>query len=125
MYSFKNLALLVGALLPFAAAAPTQFNSRAAQAIPNKFIVTLKEDIASSEKESHLAWVSEVHARSLGRRDLAGVEKTYNISSFQGYAGTFDEATIEEIKASPEVSWTVLDQGFSFFFFWQWRLNEE
>lgn len=103
MYSFKNFAILVGALLPFAAAAPAPITPRAAQAIPNKFIVTLKEDIASSEKESHLAWVGEVHARSLGRRDLAGVEKTYNISTFQGYAGTFDEATIEEIKASPEV----------------------
>ncbi|KAJ4420345.1 hypothetical protein N0V82_004444 [Gnomoniopsis sp. IMI 355080] len=115
MYCFKNLALFVGALLPFAAAAPTQVNARAAQTIPNKFIVTLKEDIASTEKESHLAWVSEVHARSLGRRDLAGVEKTYNISSFQGYAGTFDEATIEEIKASPEVAAVEQDQVWSLY----------
>lgn len=103
MPALKNLALLVGAVLPFAAAAPTTFKPRAVETIPNKFIVTLKEDIAASEKESHLSWVSKVHARSLGRRDLAGVEKTYNISTFQGYAGTFDDATIEEIKASPEV----------------------
>lgn len=104
MQGFKNFALLAGALLPFASAAPTPVNARASEPIPNKFIVTLKEGIASTDRESHLAWVSDVHAQSLGRRQLAGVEKTYNISTFQGYAGSFDEATIEEIKASPEVS---------------------
>lgn len=114
MHSLKNFALFVGAILPFVSAAPTHVNPRASEPIPNKFIVTLKEGIASSEKESHLTWVNDVHARSLARRQLAGVEKTYNISTFQGYAGSFDEATIEQIKSSPEVSQETYKQPFLF-----------
>lgn len=102
MHSFKNLALFVSTLLPFVSASPV-VKPRAADPIPNKYIVTLKEDVAAADVQSHLNWVGEVHARSLGRRQLPGVEKTYNISTFQGYAGAFDDATIAEIEASPEV----------------------
>lgn len=104
MPGFKKLALLVGSLLPLALASPVDVvKQRAADPIPNKYIITLKEAVAPAEIESHLAWVGEVHARSLSRRQLPGVEKTYNISTFQGYAGSFDEATISEIESSPEV----------------------
>lgn len=100
MYGLKKLALVAGALLPFVNAAPVASQPQA-RAIPNKYIVTLKE---SADVESHLAWAKDVHARSLGRRDLSGVEKTFNISDFNGYSGSFDDATIEEIKASDAVS---------------------
>ncbi|CAN8097636.1 unnamed protein product [Discula destructiva] len=113
MHGFKKLALLVATLLPFASAAPV--SSRAAEVIPNKFIVTLKQDIASGAREAHLSWVNEVHARSLGRRQLAGVEKTYSIADFQAYAGSFDAATIEEIKASPEVAAVEEDKVWSLY----------
>lgn len=103
MHGFKKLALFVSTLLPLASASP-MVKPRASDPIPNKYIVTLKEDVAPTDVESHLTWVNEVHARSLARRQLPGVEKTYNISSFQGYAGAFDDATISEIEASPEVS---------------------
>lgn len=100
MYGLKKLALVAGALLPFVNAAPVASQPQA-RAIPNKYIVTLKE---TADVESHLAWAKDIHARSLGRRDLSGVEKTFNISDFNGYSGSFDDATIEEIKASDAVS---------------------
>lgn len=100
MYGLKKLALVAGALLPFVNAAPVASQPQA-RAIPNKYIVTLKE---AADVESHLGWVKDVHARSLGRRDLSGVEKTFNISDFNGYSGSFDDATIEEIKANDAVS---------------------
>ncbi|KAF6808807.1 alkaline proteinase [Colletotrichum sojae] len=100
MTNFRRLALAVGALLPAILAAPTKRADEPA-AVPGKFIVTLKEDAAV---ESHLNWVADVHKRSLGKRDTAGVETKFNISNWNAYAGEFDEATLEEIKASPEVA---------------------
>ncbi|KAI3390566.1 hypothetical protein diail_9190 [Diaporthe ilicicola] len=111
MYGLKKLALVAGALLPFANAAPVA-SSHQARAIPNKYIVTLKE---TADVESHLGWVKDVHARSLGRRDLSGVEKTFNISDFNGYSGAFDDATIEEIKASDAVAAVEADQIWSLY----------
>lgn len=101
MYGLMRLALLVGTLLPFASTAPVV--GRALDTIPGKFIVTLKDDVAPADVESHLLWVSGIQSRDLNRREPAGIEKTYNISSFKGYAGSFDDATIQEIEASPEV----------------------
>lgn len=101
MHGFKKFALLVSPLLQFASAAPVTTST--SEFVPNKYIVTLKENVAASKRDAHLSWVNNVHARSLGRRQLPGVEQTYSINTFQGYAGSFDEATIEEIKASPEV----------------------
>lgn len=111
MYGLKKLALVAGALLPFVNAAPVA-NPVQARAIPGKYIVTLKE---TADVESHLGWVKDVHARSLGRRDLAGVEKTFNISDFNGYSGAFDDATIEEIKANDAVAAVEADQIWSLY----------
>ncbi|KAK7697338.1 hypothetical protein SLS64_013636 [Diaporthe eres] len=111
MYGLKKLALIAGALLPFVNAAPVA-NPVQARAIPGKYIVTLKE---TADVESHLGWVKDVHARSLGRRDLAGVEKTFNISDFNGYSGAFDDATIEEIKANDAVAAVEADQIWSLY----------
>lgn len=95
MVGIKSFASLFLAAL--GAAAPT--------ASGGKYIVTLKEGTAASAVQSHIQWVEGVHARSIGRRDqnLAGLEKTYEIGSFNGYAGNFDAATIEEIRNNPEV----------------------
>lgn len=108
MNSFRNVALALAAALPLINAAPAPaepvIHTRQATPIPGKYIVTLNPGAAVSELESHLAWVSDVHARSLARRDETGVEKTYNFSDFSGYSGNFDDATIEEIKLNPDVS---------------------
>ncbi|KXH69271.1 subtilase [Colletotrichum salicis] len=104
MASLRRLALAVGALLPAVLAAPAAVNRRAEPAAaPGKYIVTLKESAAASV-ESHLNWVADVHKRSLSKRDTVGVENTFNISNWNAYSGEFDEATIEEIKASADVA---------------------
>lgn len=102
MVGFKNFALLAAALLPnvFAAPVKTADEGITAQSIADKYIVTLKP---TTDLESHISWVSDIHARSLNARSLSGVKQRYSIKNFQAYAGAFDSSTIEEIKNSPEV----------------------
>ncbi|PVI02724.1 subtilisin-like protein [Periconia macrospinosa] len=96
-----NIALLFGALLPAALSAPAHAPiTKREDIIEGKYIVTLKPTLDSVE--SHLTWVNEVHKRSLLKR-TAGVEKKYDIDTWKGYAGEFDEATVAAIKASPDV----------------------
>jgi hypothetical protein len=85
-----------------ASAAPTQTQQKR-EVIEGKYIITLKDSASTSDVESHLGWVQSVHARSLGKRQTAGVEKTYNIDTWNAYAGEFDEETIAEIEASADV----------------------
>lgn len=108
MRGFQKLALFVSALLPFASGLPQAIKTPIAdpepsEVIPNQYIITLKDTITNLD--SHLTWVHRIHARSLGRRELglAGVEETYNIPNFKGYAGAFDNDIIAEIKANPQV----------------------
>ncbi|KAI1499292.1 peptidase S8/S53 domain-containing protein [Biscogniauxia marginata] len=68
--------------------------------LPGKFIVSLKP---GTEAESHLAWVQDIHRRSVSRRDTIGLDKAYAIGRFQGYAGEFDDETIEQIKGNENV----------------------
>ncbi|KAJ0356756.1 hypothetical protein COL154_010776 [Colletotrichum chrysophilum] len=103
MTNFRRLALAVGALLPVVLAAPAAIKRDEPKFAPGKYIVTLKED-AAANVDSHLTWVADVHRRSLGKRDTVGVENKFNISNWNAYSGEFDEATIEEIKKSPEVA---------------------
>ena len=102
MINVRNLAIFFGALLPAVLAAPAPMTKKD-DIIPGKFIVTLKPGVDAAAAESHLSWVSDVHKRSL-KRNTAGIEKKYKIKDWKAYAGEFDEATIAEIKASPDVS---------------------
>ncbi|KAF7561180.1 hypothetical protein G7046_g2963 [Stylonectria norvegica] len=70
--------------------------------ISGKYIVTLKAGVKPPDIEDHISWVSEIHARSLARRDEKGVEKVWT-KSFKGYCGQFDKATVEEIASSDDV----------------------
>jgi oryzin len=99
MVGVKQLALLLGALLPVYGAPTTK---RGAAVVEGKYIVTLKKDLVAPQVDSHMSWVSDVHSRSLARRQTSGVDKIWT-TSFKGYSGEFDEATLEEIKASDEV----------------------
>lgn len=108
MTSFRRLALYLGALLPAVLAAPTE-KRQELTAVPDKYIITLKPEASESKVEAHLNWVSDVHRRSLGKRDTSGVEKKFNISSWSAYSGEFDKATINEIKKSPEVAFVEPD----------------
>ncbi|KAI0457402.1 subtilase [Xylaria acuta] len=117
MHSFRSLALFFGALLPAALAAPASRKVSEPEYILNKYIVTLKSGISTTDFESHVSWARDVHARSLSRRDTAGVEKTYNIKDFNAYAVEMDAQTLAEIKAHPQVAEVEQDQV--------WHLFEE
>ncbi|UNI20254.1 Oryzin [Purpureocillium takamizusanense] len=119
MAILKNLAALLlaaaAAAAPFAAATPATIPSAS-----GKYIVTLRSGITARDVDSHLEWVSDIHARSIGRRrrhnlDLAGFGKKFEIGSFNGYSGQFDAATIEEIRNKDEVAYVEEDQVFSLF----------
>jgi len=105
MVGFRHLSLhlVVGIIVPYIAALPV-IDRRAPQIVPNKYIVTLKPGVSPPDVGAHLKWVRGVHSRSLAKRDTAGVEKVYRIDDFNAYAGSFDTATIEEIRNSAEVS---------------------
>ncbi|KAI2605584.1 alkaline proteinase [Hypoxylon sp. NC1633] len=115
MASLRRLALFLGALLPAVLAAPAPAAQQKREIIPNKYIVTLKEGISSEDFKSHLNWARDVHARSLNKRDTAGVSHEYKISNFSAYAGEFDDETLEQIKNSADVAEIEEDQVWHLF----------
>ncbi|KAI1100311.1 alkaline proteinase [Jackrogersella minutella] len=114
MTSLRRLALFFGALLPAAFAAPTPAHQKR-EVVPNKYIVTLKEGITSADFKSHLNWARDVHSRSLNKRDTTGVSHEYQINTFNGYAGEFDEQTLAQLKSSPDVAEIEEDQVWHLF----------
>jgi oryzin len=100
MINVRNIALLFGALLPAALAAPM---TKKDDIIPGKYIITLKPGVDAVSVESHLTWVNDVHKRSL-KRNTAGIETTFKIKGWKAYSGEFDEATIAEIRANSDVA---------------------
>lgn len=105
--------------------------STAEHEIPNSYIVVFKKHVSEGKATQHHAWVQRVHDDSLtslkkrsnkgyasgggflsGGADesddvgiLAGLKHTYNIAgSMLGYSGVFDDSTLEQIRAHPDVS---------------------
>ncbi|KAL4742525.1 alkaline protease 1 [Aspergillus similis] len=115
MHSFKRSLLLLGTLLPAVFGAPVE-PRRAAEKVPGKYIVTFKSGLNVDQIDAHTTWASNVHKRNLERRGLAerdqysGVEKNYKINKFAAYSGSFDDATIEEIRNSADVAHVEEDQ---------------
>ncbi|KAL3438435.1 subtilisin-like protein [Aspergillus tetrazonus] len=115
MHSFKRSLLLLGALLPAVFGAPVE-PRRAAEKVPGKYIVTFKSGLNVDQIDAHTTWASNVHKRNLERRGLAerdqysGIEKNYKINKFAAYSGSFDDATIEEIRNSADVAHVEEDQ---------------
>ncbi|EAW10612.1 S8 family peptidase [Aspergillus clavatus NRRL 1] len=116
MQSIKRTLLLLGALLPAALAAPAREPHPSSNIIPGKYIITFKSGIDTAAIESHTAWASNIHKRNLERRGLvggefpAGIERKFKIKDFAAYAGSFDPATIEEIRNSEDVAHVEEDQ---------------
>ncbi|EHA53404.1 alkaline proteinase [Pyricularia oryzae 70-15] len=103
MLHLKNLAVFLAALAPFAAGAPIDKEPQVK--VAGKYIVTLKPGIAARDIESHMGWVNSVHRRNVADgKEVAGVENKFDILDFHAYAGEFDEATLEEIRNSPDSS---------------------
>ena len=113
MRFFTRAVVFAAAATPFlASAAPASARYAADEIIPGKYIVQLKPDTDVASVAAHHNVVREIHARNLAKRSVtaameeAGVEREYGFGGFKGYSGTFDAATIEELKALPEVNYT-------------------
>lgn len=107
MQFLTRAALFLAAVIPFVAAVPVPATPQP-NAEPGKYIVLLKSDLSEAQVESHAAWVSDIHKRSLAERadtdaPPAGVEHTYGFGDFHAYAGSFDDSTVDEIKSNPDV----------------------
>ncbi|KAM0284294.1 hypothetical protein ACHAQH_002087 [Verticillium albo-atrum] len=120
--NFQRLSVLVAALLPVGLAAPVQNEEREAESFgvvgstaKGSYIVTLKSDLEARDVESHLDWLNDVQARALNKREFPGVKKHYDIGSYHGYSGKFDDETLEAIKSSPEVAAVEEDQLWTLF----------
>lgn len=118
----RKAAIFIAALLPAINAAPLPQGAASdvpvttvTNPIPGKYIVTLKDNV---DLNSNIAWIEEVHKRSLARRQEtdpdapapAGIEKTYDMDGLKGYAGAFDDNTIKELEASDDVDFIEQDQ---------------
>jgi len=79
-------------------------NPDATEVVPNKYIVVYEKDVAPKSILSHLSNVKNLISKRKRDFSLGGIDVTYEIGNFKGYAVTADEATIAEIAASPEVS---------------------
>jgi hypothetical protein len=102
MQLFTGLLALAATAVPFVAqAAPLPDQS--ADPIPGKYIILLQPDANVSSIAAHHNKVREIHRRNLGRRDVDGIEHEYKLGDFKGYSGSFDAATIEELRSEPEV----------------------
>ena len=105
MVCLKNLAVLAAALLPAAFAAPApKVEAAASNIVEGSYIVKLRSGLAKRDLDAHVSWVSDVHKRDLDSRELAGVENTFSLADFNGYAGKFSAATVAELEASADVS---------------------
>ncbi|VZI11871.1 unnamed protein product [Fusarium fujikuroi] len=80
----------------------------------SNFIVALKPT-ANADLDLHARWVSDVHGQALARRGVesSGIDKTFSFPGFKGYSGSFDEDTIQIIKANSSVLHVEPEQTFT------------
>lgn len=69
------------------------------ETIPGKYIVTLKEDADKPAIDSHVKWVTSVHARSISRRDKRGVNRVWK----NNFKGTLVNSTNRQSRRSCRV----------------------
>jgi len=120
MVNWKAIAVAATSLLAgLADAAPTtrrEVNIRSTTVVKDGYIIKLKPGVAD-DLEAHTLWVSNIHKRNLAKRGLdehtyRGIERMFTGKNhFNGYAGEFDELTIEEIRNSPEVEYVEKDRA--------------
>lgn len=107
--------------------------------IPGSYIVVFKKHVGEGKATQHHAWVQDVHTESvsaLRKRSQAplgvkhgyasaggllnggmddvdmytGLKHTYNIAgSMMGYSGAFDDQTVSQIRAHPDVEYVEKD----------------
>jgi len=88
--------------------------------IPNQYIVVFKDNVSASAAEKHRDWVTATHHSALKKRSFlsdftdslwqpTGLKHTFELPSFLGYAGSFDESTLDEIRKHPDVAYVEKD----------------
>jgi len=99
--------------------------------IPNSYIVVFKKGVNSNAADAHHTWIQEAHASSLKKRSqtplgkpstnflntvidevetLTGFKHSFDIAgAFKGYAGSFDESTLDLIRSHPDVEYVEKD----------------
>ncbi|KAG4261478.1 hypothetical protein FPRO03_11495 [Fusarium proliferatum] len=99
-------------LATIALALPTDRDSKGPRS--SNFIVALKPT-ANFDFDLHARWVSDVHGQALARRGVesSGIDKTFSFPGFRGYSGSFDEDTIQIIKANSSVLHVESEQTFT------------
>lgn len=108
MQLFARFLALAAAAAPFLTqAAPV--SAVAGQVVPGKWIITLTPEADIATIAAHKERVRAIHASNIARRSVSeeetgGIEREYGFGEFNGYAGSFDTATIEELRTLPEVS---------------------
>ena len=110
MVNMNLFALAAAAIIPFVAARPTlmpEINARqirtAGTIVKDNYIVILKPELSNDEFEASVAWATSTHHNRLRRRDdtsLSGVNQKYHFGKMNGYSGSFDSSTIEEVRFS-------------------------
>ncbi|KAF9887767.1 Basic amino-acid permease [Aspergillus nanangensis] len=117
MQSIKRTLLLLGAVLPAVLGVPMGGARRSftTEKIPGRYIITFKADVDQATIDHHTTWATSLHQRSLVGRDEdddlpIGIERNYQINKWAGYAGSFDDVTIDQIRNSDEVAAVEQDQ---------------
>lgn len=117
--NFQRLGLIALTFFTvFSAAFNIPDDAKEGDVIPGSYIVVLKDDLAPAAADEHQSWVSNSmakrHVKRRGRggrggRRWSGLRTSFRFGRWKGYAGDFDEDTIKEIEARPEVAYVELD----------------
>ncbi|KAF2155524.1 subtilisin-like protein [Myriangium duriaei CBS 260.36] len=83
--------------------------------VADRYIITFRPNANVPE---HMNFVQSLHdkspgAQATGGKAFEGVTQHYNLSDFHGYAGHFDQSTINKIKSHSDVARTEADQKWS------------
>jgi oryzin len=101
---WKKSVAVLSAIAGLALAVPVPQDAVSAPAA-TKYIITLKPGIDPEIGISHINWAGDLHRRGIHRRqDVEEDLKVFKVADFSAYAGSFDEETIAELKASSDVS---------------------
>lgn len=76
--------------------------SAEADIIPDSYIIVMNDGISAEEFDAHKNWVADIYQQN-GRIQHSGLERTFKVSGMQGYSGTFDSQTIDEISKRTSV----------------------
>ncbi|KAA8895792.1 peptidase S8/S53 domain-containing protein [Sphaerosporella brunnea] len=84
------------------------------ETIPHNYIVVFKKDTPHDKCDAHCAWAAEMHSQKVYTADdqakYCGLQHQYKLPcGWAGYAGSFDQALIEELEATDEVDYVEPD----------------